>query len=99
MKIHIKKIRYVMFNTNGPETTVPHILSAAKEHWMKRTIQDEVKNGISRLYCGEMLQVGDDIVWLEDFGCDVERDEKTEKLIARALAVSKARRTEWKEMV
>ncbi len=99
MKIHIKKIRYITFNTNGTENTMPKVLSAAEERWMKHTIQDEVNSGISRLYRGEMLQVGGDVVWIEDFGCDVERDEKTEKRIVDAGAVSKARRTEWKETV
>ncbi len=97
MKIHVKDIRYIAFNTNGSENTQPHILASSEMRWMKSTIQDEIGSGISRLYRGEMLQVGDDIVWLEDFGCDVERDEKTEKRITDARAISTARRTEWKE--
>ncbi|MFH0938218.1 MAG: hypothetical protein V1899_02920 [Planctomycetota bacterium] len=97
--VHIKKIVYVTLNANGDENTLPRVVAPNLERWMKSTIKDELgTSGMSRLYRGEILQVGDDVVWVEDFGTDVVRDPITEarELAARAERAARGR-TEWAE--
>lgn len=99
MKIHIKKIVYVTFNINGNENTQPRQLNSSEEKWMKSTIKEELgTSGFHRLYAGEIVQVGDSAVWLEDFGEDVERDEKLEQRIKDGHTAQMKRFTKWQSI-
>jgi len=99
MKIHIKKIVYIALSANGNEDAAPHVLNSREERWMKSIIKEDLGTaGISRLYRGAMLEVGDDVVWLEDFGYDVQRDPVLDAR-EQAIRARRVRRTEWKELV